>query len=232
MSEMSPRRPPTPEEIARGARIRTARKARNLTHKEVADYLGLTESAVSQWEAGRTFPSPTQITRLASYLQVSVESILTGLPGRSEAIPAPDNLTDIGGYPEDVPVYAVERIGLEGAFSVSSYVAERVKRLPGIAKLADVYAINIVSDRMVPWAKEGDIIYVSPSRPPAVGSLVVVHFDDPATGQDITLIKEYMGRTGNGYRLRQYNPDLTVTVEASRIKSMHRILTLRELIGQ
>jgi transcriptional regulator with XRE-family HTH domain len=229
---MSARRPPTPDEIARGTRIRIARKARGVTHKEVADHLGVTESAVSQWEAGRTFPGPNQITRLATYLQVSVQSILTGLPGSSEATIAADNLTDIGDYPSDIPVYGVERIGLDGAFLVTSQVVERIKRLPGVAKLADCYAINIVSDKMAPWAREGDIIYVAPSRPPAVGSMVVVNATDPQSGENLTLVKEYLGRSGTGFKLRQYNPDKTFVVDASRIQSMHRVLTLRELIGQ
>lgn len=232
MTDMSARRPPSPEEIARGTRIRIARKAKGLTHKEVADYLGITESAISQWEAGRTFPSPNQITKLATYLQVSAQSILTGVAAISDATPAADNLTDLPGYPSDVPVYGVERIGLDGAFLVGSTIVEHVKRLPGIAKLADVYAINIVSDKMAPWAREGDIVYVSPSRPPAVNSMVVVNSKDPETGESLTLIKEYLGRSGSGFKLRQYNPDKTFVIPADRIVSMHRVLTLRELIGQ
>lgn len=232
MSEMSARRPPTPDEIARGTRIRIARKARGLTHKEVADFLGITESAVSQWEAGRTFPSPGQITKLATYLQVSVGGILTGVSGGAETTPAADNLTDFTGYPSDVPVYGVNRIGLNGAFLVGSNIVEYVKRLPGIAKLTDVYAVNIVSDIMAPWAREGDIVYVSPSRPPAVNSMVLVNSKDPETGEAMTLVKEYLGRVGSSFKLRQYNPDKIVELAADRIVSMHRVLTLRELIGQ
>jgi transcriptional regulator with XRE-family HTH domain len=232
MSDMNARRAPTPDEIARGTRIRIARKAKGVTHKEVADHLGVTESAVSQWEAGRTFPGPTQITRLATYLQVSVTGILTGIPEQADGVPAADNHSDIDDYPVDVPVYGVERIGLDGAFLVTSHIVERLKRLPGIAKLADVYSINIVSDRMAPWAREGDVICISPSRPPSVGSMVVVTMRDEKTGSPTTLIKEYLGRAGTSFKLRQYNPDETVTVDGSRIVSMHRVLTLRELIGQ
>ena len=43
------------------------RLARRLPLKAVADDLGITKSALCQWESGLTFPSPEKLALIASY---------------------------------------------------------------------------------------------------------------------------------------------------------------------
>lgn len=53
---------------------------------------GITDSAVSQWRKGRTNPSMTNINRIADYLSVSAEYLLTGT--EQEKKPAPEGELD------------------------------------------------------------------------------------------------------------------------------------------
>jgi len=63
---------------AGGARIRQARTRKGLTRAEVGLLLGVSESAVQQWESGYAQPRPDRLEGLAKWLDVSIEWLLTG----------------------------------------------------------------------------------------------------------------------------------------------------------
>lgn len=53
------------------------RKAKSLTQKDVAAYLGVTRSAVSKWESGKFFPRTETLARLAKLLDCKVDDLLS-----------------------------------------------------------------------------------------------------------------------------------------------------------
>lgn len=61
-----------------GARIRGLREARSLTQVEVADHLGVSQTAVSYWEKGRRVPSVAMLARLAGLLGVTIDELIDG----------------------------------------------------------------------------------------------------------------------------------------------------------
>ena len=58
-----------------GARIRKYRNAEGLTQKELADEVGLTESAIRNYERDIRTPSDQQIEKIAEAMSVSADSI-------------------------------------------------------------------------------------------------------------------------------------------------------------
>lgn len=61
-------------------RIKELRKARGMNQKALAEAVGATQGAVSQWELGIAEPRGRQIARLAEALDVSADYLL----GRTE----------------------------------------------------------------------------------------------------------------------------------------------------
>lgn len=61
--------------IKMGARIRSLRKARNLSQEVLAQYLGVSFQAVSKWENGDTLPDVTLIPAIAGFFQVSTDEL-------------------------------------------------------------------------------------------------------------------------------------------------------------
>jgi transcriptional regulator with XRE-family HTH domain len=61
-----------------GARIAQARKALGLTQGELAAQVGVSRSAVAQWETGRAGQVTANLSRIAAVLQVGVEHLLHG----------------------------------------------------------------------------------------------------------------------------------------------------------
>lgn len=66
----------TPEDI--GERIRTTRRDRALTQDQLAGRVGVSRSAVAQWETGRTGQITGNLSRIASALEVNVEYLMYG----------------------------------------------------------------------------------------------------------------------------------------------------------
>jgi transcriptional regulator with XRE-family HTH domain len=60
-----------------GALLRRLREERELTQKQVARDLGISQSALSAWESGQTLPPRPQIERIAAILGVGVDALET-----------------------------------------------------------------------------------------------------------------------------------------------------------
>ena len=57
-----------------GIRLRKAREQKSLTQVELAKNLGISQSAVAQWESGRSFPAPAMASRLQKLLGIESAS--------------------------------------------------------------------------------------------------------------------------------------------------------------
>lgn len=67
-----------------GQRIKQLRRERDITQEQLAEYLNLSASAVSQWECGRVLPDISQLPLLANLFEVSAD-VLLGIDVDSKA---------------------------------------------------------------------------------------------------------------------------------------------------
>ena len=58
--------------------IAKKRKERNMSQRELAEYLHITDKAISKWERGLSFPDITVLIPLSEVLHVSLYDLLTG----------------------------------------------------------------------------------------------------------------------------------------------------------
>ncbi len=59
-----------------GSTIKMLRRDRDMTQEQLADFLGITANAVSQWECDRTAPDISQLPLLANLFRVSADVLL------------------------------------------------------------------------------------------------------------------------------------------------------------
>lgn len=64
-----------------GAAIRRLRKKKEMTQRELAAALNISDKTVSKWETGKGMPDIGLLTPLAELLEVSVAELLTGSSG-------------------------------------------------------------------------------------------------------------------------------------------------------
>jgi len=72
-----------------GTRIKQFRQERNITQEQLADSLGITSRAISQWECDRTAPDISQLPALANIFNITTDTLLgVDISRRTEAINA------------------------------------------------------------------------------------------------------------------------------------------------
>lgn len=212
---------------ALGLRLRELRLERGMTMAALADRIGVTQPAISQWESGRERPGRETLQRLAGAFGVTVEAL--ALPAGAQSATATLSPLQL---PADVPVLGTAVGGDNGDFSFNGMVVDYVRRPHGVAQMRNIYALWVTGDSMEPWNRRGDLIYVTPSRPPVPGDHVVVELAGAhAQEAGMAMVKLLAGQTPTQFRLRQYNPERDFTIARARVKAIHKVLSLRELMG-
>ena len=59
-----------------GTTIKKLRRERDMTQEQLAEYLGITANAVSQWECDKTSPDISQLPILANLFEVTTDFLL------------------------------------------------------------------------------------------------------------------------------------------------------------
>ena len=65
-------------QIQIGRFIAASRKARNLTQRQLADKLGISDKTVSKWERGKGLPEVSLMLPLCASLDITVNDLLSG----------------------------------------------------------------------------------------------------------------------------------------------------------
>lgn len=58
-------------------KLKEMRKSRNCSQKFIADKLGITQGAISQWEQGKSMPNTDKLIELAKILHCSIDELLS-----------------------------------------------------------------------------------------------------------------------------------------------------------
>lgn len=74
-----------------GAFIAQLRKAKNMTQKDLAEKLNITDKAVSKWERGISLPDITILPGLSDILEITVTELLNGEKENDEEDSGPEN---------------------------------------------------------------------------------------------------------------------------------------------
>ncbi len=161
-----------------GSQIREARKSKDKTQVEVAEALGVSVQAVSQWETDKTVPTAKNLIDLSKHLdmnlntQISVRDMLSHLPppwDSKVAVAAP--LVHWGN-----PDFWGKATSDEEGFDPDSYDEEYfdVRWKP----VGDVFALRIRNLDMTPTFMRGDIVIIDTGRAPEKGDFVVAKIDN------------------------------------------------------
>ena len=69
-----------------GSVIKAKRRQKDLTQEQLAEYLGVSVSAVSQWESGKTVPDVSLIVTLANFFDVTTDELLCRTAKKDEEL--------------------------------------------------------------------------------------------------------------------------------------------------
>lgn len=208
-------------------RLHTARKAKGLTQRSIAEAFGIARVSVTQWESGQSLPETPRIPPLAKMLGVSVEWLMDGVGngGPDPSINVQPRIIPgkqlVGA--RDFPIYAAAQGG-DGFMIVHSDVMEYVKRPVILEGVPDSYGILVVGESMVPAYRPGDMALVHPRRPLERDSDVVLFDHDHRTGDAKAMIKRLLNFNDRTLKLEQYNPPKSFTEHRADWPTCHLVV--------
>ncbi len=207
----------------------------DLNMKEVSLQAGLGETFVRDILKRGREPSASNLiaVELAAHELIAAKS---PQPFRRppEFRPAEIELPPRNMLPKDVPVLgtaagaAINR----GAFRITSEPVDYVLRPPGLLTAKGIYGLYVEGDSMSPKYEPGELIYVNPFRPVAIGDIVVIQ--EPVPGEELEFngfIKRLARRTAEWVETTQYNPSQNVNFKNSKGLRLHKVLTTADLFG-
>ena len=133
-------------------RIAQLRKAKKISQRELAEVIHVHQTAISQWETGRTSPDMQTIQALAAYFCTSTDYLLgrTDDPGAFKAPTAAKpyrRIPVLGSIPAGVPIEAVEDIEDWEDLPESMFKGG-----------AEYFALKVKGDSMFPKYEDGDVL--------------------------------------------------------------------------
>lgn len=200
---------------------------------------GLTESTYRSADNGNRSLTVTNAKAWAPLLGVTWQWLMEGegpmpslpQPGASE----PAQMPRFDLMPRNVPVYgsAACASGEEGEFEFNTGdVIDFVKRPPRLEGVKEAYALYLTGTSMVPWRKEGALVYVHPGLPPQIEGHVVLQLKPGREGEaPHAMVKQLLKVTAKDILLHQYNPARDRPFPRARVVSVHRVLEWDELLG-
>ncbi|MBQ6707389.1 MAG: helix-turn-helix domain-containing protein [Clostridia bacterium] len=150
--------------------IRELRLKRGLSQFALAKICGVHQTAISQWEKGRTSPDAEMLSLLSDYFNVSVDLLLGKARGDEK------NMVPVLGYVKaGIPIEAVEEVlGYE-------------EITPHMASTGEHFALMIKGDSMLPRFCPGDVVIVRKQSDINNGEIAVVLVN----GSDATVKKVF-----------------------------------------
>ena len=130
-------------ELEIGARISKLRKERGFTQKDLADFLGVTDKAVSRWESGTGNPDISVLPKLAKLLGTTTDYLLS-----AQTSPAP-----VSAEAPQAPAPAAPSYGEEKPLRVLSTLAKVFVILGAVVRCAALFAFSLAF-RNVPLMSE------------------------------------------------------------------------------
>ena len=170
--------------------IKALRNSRGLTQAQLASLCGVHQTAVSQWEKGRTYPDKNSIITLSEIFNVSADTIM-GLELRNKK----KNLIPVLGYVRaGIPIEAVQEILDYEEISES------------MAASGEHFALRVTGDSMEPRICDGDVVIVRRQSDVDSGDIAVVLVNS----MDATIKK--IIKKGTSISLVPFNPNYDVTI--------------------
>jgi len=238
------------------ARIEERLDAMGITANAASEAAGLERTYIRNIINGKSRgPRGENAVRLAAVLGCSVEWLLGGAVMGGPvmggpvmggpvmgggAAPKADDLVMVDGkvplpseMPRDLPVLGTAAGSLsetEGAVVMGGGPMEFLRRPAVLQGVQDAYVVYIVNDSMEPAFPHGEAACVHPHRPVKPGDNVVIQVRDES-GDTYAYVKVLVRRTATEVVCRQHNPPREISFPRAGVVSIHKILSVAELIG-
>lgn len=208
----------------------------NLRPVDIAQRLGITDSAVSQWFSKDTGPEKKKMPKLAEILGTTTDDLYRGIRPRtgtsdtkSEGNHTASAATvgDIDNMPVTVVIYATE-LADNGYFIIGSDSGMKGRCPPRFSGRDDIIALYVQGNANLDRYREGQLIYLERHRPPQKGTDdVVLKLKD----SDRAILGSLVDRTPKMFKIKQYAASHAIEIAAAAVEIVYRVMTMQDLLG-
>ena len=178
-----------------GERIRSRRKALKLTQQAIAQHIGVSHVAVSQWEKEETVPRGENLLRLAEWLQCTAAWIIDG---DGEVFAAPLQVAPLATLP------LISLTQASGWLSEQRLLLQQqaTRFLYSDSDVSEAaLAVTLVDESMQPDYRPNDVLIFDPQIAAQPGDVVL------ARHHNEMLVRIYRQQSGDIFTLRPLNDD-------------------------
>jgi transcriptional regulator with XRE-family HTH domain len=229
-----------------GKIIRAARMRARISQTELARRIGVTRSAVSQWEKkGGTTPELDNMKKLSEILNLDGPALLGLSPSNDRSATTPSaempalsldrtiSLNQRVNLPLSLPIRGTLSTGPGGIFFMrADHAVSYVRRPPRLEERDDVYGVYVEDTTMEPAFRHGSLVLLEESPPPRKGDDVVMELEVAVGATPRPVLRHLADLDAESYTLQQYSPPETITIQRAQVRSMHRVLTMLDLFGK
>lgn len=217
-----------------GERVRDRRQQLKMSQAQLGDAVGVSQQAIMALETGAV-ERPRYLPELAQVLGVDISDLLRTDNAPTAPRPKEPEAPRLASMPRDVPVLgqAVGGLGDDSAdFEFNGQTIDYLRRPPGIAMAREVFGLYVAGTSMWPKYEDGEPIYVSAARAPAIGDYVVVELYPTREGENgAGYVKRLKKRTPTRIVVEQFNPPKDMEFDHKRVRAVYRVIPLVELVG-
>jgi transcriptional regulator with XRE-family HTH domain len=204
-------------DIPLSSRLRQARRRKSLTQLDLARALDVSQSAVAQWESGRSFPSEDVLPKLRRVLDIDIPPEEDRRRYGTRFLPGFEHrLLPITGQPvRENP----ELVLLDGRQYGQIPSPPQLETVPGAC------AVYARGHAMEPRYFPGELVYLRPDKPPNPGDFVFVTFKAEGFAAPVGYIRQFLGEGSTEIRLRTFNP------RADHVLSREVVVSMQIIVG-
>jgi len=175
--------------------IKNLRKQQNMSQKDLADELGVTQQAVGKWETGKSSPDTSMLSKIADYFGTTLDYLITGAEKTVERVI--ENVVESPVESFSIPVIGEVRAG----YNALAYNDDYGYEYANVNDPDNYFFLIVRGDSMEPRIKNGDLALVHKQSTLNDGDLgVIVYGDNEGT------LKRFV-RKGNTIILQPFNPE-------------------------
>lgn len=186
-------------------------------------------------------PRIDTLFKIATVLGTTTQ-YLTGEDEGTEAQPSPSKGNGPAAHapelpirqsmPLDVPVMGTAAGShLRGAFQFEGGIVDYVRRPPALTGARDLYALFVEGTSMEPQYFPGDLIYITPHKPPRTGDIVVVQCRNGDHSPEEATLGIFRKTTEKHVVIGKRNPSAEIELTREHVKAIHKVLSNNELFG-
>ncbi|MGH6828217.1 MAG: helix-turn-helix domain-containing protein [Rhizomicrobium sp.] len=225
------------DSVSLGKVLRALRERHGLSRAQLALLVGAHPNQIQKLENGERKITVEWIERLAPHLDTNAEGFLAELrgpklkaespknPPSPETSPPPGAVYLTQGWPRDLRVLGMAECGPDGWSLWNGEVIEMTSRPPNLAGSPLAYAVYVVGTSMEPRYFAGELAYVHPGKPVAIGDFVLVQVR-PEAGEATpkAILKRLVKRSAARIVLEQYNPGKLTELKTRDVISVHQVV--------